>query len=278
MELKKGALSSLEYKFGYVDASPSELIQNSSESFLCVGITTFFKVDRDNLLNLTQFKKVRGIKRKLQVQNYLIQAIHQKKIVPFGMISWNYRDIALKNGEFILKDAQIIHQSNQTANTVVVNNHEISIGLATSLGWYAIVIAMFLKFMGEVAKAVNQEKVAIFLDLLPGDNFKKQRNFEIVEQIINNSQLKGFQENALADYNLNLIGYGYGMHDKSTKNLKNDYEFVITDWIVQSFYSLIKYEKEDLDKSSEAFKLSKLATFLIDNRYFKIKNAFSLIQ
>lgn len=271
-------ISDKDYTVGYVDASPSELLHNGTEDFLCIGFATYFHVDRSALKNISQFKKTRGLKRKLQTQNYIIENIITDKISPYGLVSWNYRDLALKNGAFILADAGIVSSGNDFAEQVMIGSHHVSFGLANSLAWYSIAISIFLKYMSQIAKVQEKKKVAMFLDLLPGDNSLNLRNFEIVEFIINNSKLEEFQTEAIEANGLEIIGYGYGEKDSSTRDLKNDYEFVVTDWILQSFYSLLKYEREKLDKSSEAYQLSKLAQYLLNDKRYEIRNAFNLVS
>ena len=85
------------------------------------------------------------------------------------------------------------------------------------------------------------------------------------------------QLETIEKYNLKKIGYGYGVKNGTTKDLKNDYEFVITDWIAQSLHSLLIYEKDNLGKESDQYKLSKLARDLVDDDKLKIwKNAIKL--
>jgi hypothetical protein len=66
------------------------------------------------------------------------------------------------------------------------------------------------------------------------------------------------------------IGLAYGMKDGSTKAIKEDYEFTVTDWIAQSFNSLTLYEKFKLGKNSNEFQLAKLAQFLLYKGNFKL--------
>ena len=277
MENKITQIDKDEYILAYVDACPSELIQNSQERFICVGLVTYFGIDRKNLKSISQFKKTRGLNRKLQTQEYIIQNIKNERILPVGIINWNFKPLALKNGLFILNDAGLLKEENIDSQKITMINYEIKLGLCTSLSWYSIVISIFLKFIGPLAKLQDKNKVAIFLDLLPGDNIDGQRNFEIVEYLINNSRLSDFQADAIIENNLDLIGFGYGIKEKSTKDFKNDYEFVITDWIVQSFYSMIKYQTENLQMDSDEYQLSKLARFLLDENKFKMRRPFSLI-
>ena len=123
----------------------------------------------------------------------------------------------------------------------------------------------------------NKTKVAILLDLLPGDRIHNLRSFNVVEKIIDKSVLEEFQTEAIEENGLEIMGYAYGLKDGTTKGIKNDFEYVITDWIVQYFYSLLIYEKENLKKSSDEYQLSQLAKYLIDKGVFKIRNAFKLI-
>jgi hypothetical protein len=106
--------------------------------------------------------------------------------------------------------------------------------------------------------------------LLPGDNLSFRKNLKIVNYIIDNSELGEFFSDTIKAKNLEGIGLAYGIKDGSTRAIKMEYEFTITDWIAQSFNSLIIYEKFNLGKNSDEFKLAKLAQFLLHKGNFKL--------
>jgi hypothetical protein len=270
-------LSTKEYAISYADASPSELLHNSTEDFICIAMVYFFHVKRTKLRNISQFKKTRGLKRKLQTQKYIIESIESGLIAPMGTSNWNHRIIALKNGKHILKSADIVKEEMDYSENVLIGTEKLSYGHCVSLGWYSVVLASFLKQIGQVAKIENKKNAAIFLDLLPGDNINSLKNFNIVQHIIDNSELVEFQLESIETNKLEKLGVAYGIKDGTTKGIKNDYEYVITDWIVQSFFSLLKYEKNNLDKSSDEYLLSELAKYLINKGVFKISNAIELV-
>ena len=277
MDDKISEINSKHYTTAYVDACPSELIQNSTESFLCVGLTTFSHLNRKNLKPISQYKKTRGLKRKLQIQDYLIQKIKDEEILLTGVVCWNYQLTALKNGLLILNEAGLLTDENLTTEEISISDLNVKLGICISLSWYSVVISMFFKYLSQIAKIQKKKKVAIFLDLLPGDNLNSQKKFEIVEYLINNSRLSEFQTDAMTENNLEVIGYGYGMLEKSLRDFKNDYEFVITDWIISSFYSLVKYQQGNLNINSDEYQLSKLARFLLDEEIFTIRKPFKLV-
>ncbi|MCF8297995.1 MAG: hypothetical protein K9J13_10660 [Saprospiraceae bacterium] len=270
-------LTRREFTITYTDACPSELLHNSSEKYLCIGMVNYFNIDRLSLINISQFKKIRGIERKLKNQQYIIERIENDSIALTGLINWNYRKQALENGKLFLEQANIIPIDNDYSKSVCIDKEILSYGHAVSLSWYSIVLATFLKQIGAFAKWENKENAILLIDLLPGDNIDIRRNLNVVRYITNNSELKEFQYDAIKNYNLSKIGYGYGIKDGSTKSLKNDFEYTIIDWIVQSFNSLIKFEKEKLEKSSSEFQMSELARYLIDKGNFKISDAIGLI-
>jgi len=270
-------LSSKEYAMSYVDASPSELLHNSNEKYICISLVYYFYLKRSKLKRISQFKKTRGLKRKLNTQKYIIESIEKKLIAPVGLSNWNYREIALKNGKHILKEANIVTNQKEYHETITIGNEQLSYGHSISLGWYSVVLATFLSQVGKIAKIENKNNAVIFLDLLSGDKINNLRSFNVVEYIIDNSELSNFQIETIKNNNLDKLGFAYGTKNGTTKEIKNDYEYVITDWIVQSFHSLLKYEKGNLEKTSEEYQLSELAKYLLNKGVFIIKNAIDLI-
>lgn len=276
MKSPVSSFNTKEYALGYVDSSPSELLHNSKTEYICIALVYFSFVKRTQLRKISQFKETRGLKRKLQTQKYLIYSIENGLIAPNGITNWNKKSVALENGKFILKQAGIAADEKEYSHLIEIGKEKLSYGHCVSLGWYSIVLSIFLKQIGKIAKIDNKNKVAILLDLLPGDNIHNQRSFNIVQEIIDNTELEDFQLEAIEENKLEIIGFAYGQKNGTTKDLKNEFEYVITDWIVQSFYSLLIYEKEGLDESSKEFQLSLLAKYLIKKGVFEIKNAFSL--
>lgn len=277
MNSSGGTFDTKEYALGYADASPSELLHNSDSKYICIALVYFFYTKRSQLRKISQFKKTRGIKRKLQTQKYIIDSIENGLIAPVGISNWNESSVALENGKYILKEAGIVTDEKDFSDLIEIGEHSLSYGHCVSLGWYSIVLSTFLKQIGQIAKIENKSKVAILLDLLPGDRIHNLRSFNVVEKIIDKSILEEFQMEAIEENGLEIMGYAYGLKDGTTKGIKNDFEYVITDWIVQSFYSLLIYEKEKLKKTSDEYQLSLLAKYLIDKGVFKIRNAFKLI-
>lgn len=270
-------LSSEHFSLNFIDASPSELIHNSNEKYISIAFVHYFHLKRKELKQISQFKKTRGIKRKLQTQKYIIDSIDNNLINLCGVSNWNLCEVALKNGAYILKLAEISESEKNFDENVVINGENVSFGLCVSLGWYSIVLASFMSQIGKIAAITNKKNAAILLDLLSGDNVFNMRNMKIVENIIDNSILSEFQLDAFKNNELETLGFGYGQKNGNTKDLKNDFEYVIVDWIVQSFHSLLLYKKNNLNKNSEEYELSLLARYLIHTNRFKINDAFQLI-
>jgi len=271
-------LSSKHFSINFVDASPSELIHNSNEKFISIVSVHFFHLNRSKLKKISQFKKTRGIKRKLQTQKYIIDSVDNNLVNLLGISNWNLREVALKNGMYILKLAKIIDKDKDFNENIIINNVSVTYGLCISLGWYSIVLATFMSQIGQIARVTNKKNAAILLDLLPGDNISNFRNMRIVESIIENSILSEFQTDAIQNNKLETLGFGYGQKNGTTRDLKNDFEYVIVDWIVQSFHSLLQFEKNNLNKNSEEYQLSELARYLLKKGKFKIIDAFQIID
>ena len=263
-------LSRKECTFAYTDACPSELLHNSYEEYLCIGLINFLYIDKGALNKFNQFKKTRGIKRRLNVQKYMIEAIQKGQIVLGGVINWNYRDEALRNGEKILAECGIPSSKREYDEIIQIGNETLSYGHAVSLGWYSFVLALFLKQLGVFAKVEQKNTAMILIDLLPGDNEHWRRNLDVVRFISNYTELKEFQRDSLRKNSLSKIGYGYGIKDGSTKNLKNDFEYTIVDWIVQSFHSFVLYKMKNLESGSKEYQLSELARYLLNSEVFKM--------
>jgi len=271
-------IDSKYFTITYADACPSELIHSSTEPLLSIGLINYMNLDRGSLRKINQYKNTRGIARKLKTQEYLISAMKSGLIIPIGVISWNKREVALKNGEFILSKYNIVEKQKDFKTIVELNGQEISYGHLVSLAWYSMALATFAKNIGEITKYEKKQNAIILIDLLPGDNQLFRRNLKVVRHIIDQSELIEFFDDVVIKHGLNKLGFGYGIKDDSTKAIKNDFEYVIVDWIVQSFNSLLLYEKMSLSKETEIYKLSELARFLIQNNQVKLMEGFELID
>lgn len=260
----------------YADACPSELVHSSTDPFLSIGLIGYLRLERSSLRKLNQYKNTRGISRKLNTQEYIISTMKSGLIIPTGVVSWNKREIVIKNGEFILSKYNIAKKQESFKAIVELNGEQVSYGHLVSLAWYSMVLATFAKNIGVITKYEQKQNAIILIDLLPGDNQFVRRNLKLVRYIIDHSELIEFFDDVIIEHSLKKIGFGYGIKDNSTKVIKNDFEYVIVDWIVQSFNSLILYEKLKLGKETDVFKLSELARFLIDGKQVKIIDGFEL--
>lgn len=268
-------LSERKEAIAFVDATPSELIHNSSDKYICIVLVHYLQIKRNQIDKLPQFKDSRTLDRRIKIQKKIIDYIKKEIISPIGILNFNYKNIALQNGKVILKKFTK-NENYDFLDKITIGNEEMKYGQSLSLAWYSIVLSKFLMEMGRIAKAENKNNVAILLDLLPGDNINSFRNMNTIKFLINNTELEEFQNLAIQENNLEKIGYGYGVKNESTREIKNSLDYVLTDWIVQSFYSLLKYEKENLDIYSSEFKLSELARYLINKKTFTIQKAYKL--
>lgn len=262
----------------YIDTCPSELLHNSKVKYLCIGLVNYFKVERTQLQKLNQFKSVRSLERKLKTQDYIIDNIKKGNISLTGVVNWNYSKIALENGQLLLHQCNLIPKHNNFQKIESINNESITYGIAASLAWYSLVLSTFFNDVGVITKLEKKKNAAIFFDLISGDDIFKKRNLNIVRYIIDHSELRDFRNEAIKSNKIKGIGYGYGIKEGLTKNLKNDFEYTILDWIVQSFNSFITSKEEHLNEDSKDYKLSKLAVFLLKNSLFKISGNIKLIQ
>jgi hypothetical protein len=263
-------LSREEFTIVYADACPSELIHNTTHPYLNISFVNFWNVSRERLKPIVQFKKTRGLDRRIKMQDYIIQCIEQGIIIPVGVSSWNERTSILQSGRVILNKYNLIPFKDSLSEIISINEEKISYGHALSLAWYSLALAIFSKELGVMVGFEKKRKAAILIDLLPGDNLSFRKNLKIVNYIIDNSELGEFFSDTIKAKNLEGIGLAYGIKDGSTRAIKMEYEFTITDWIAQSFNSLIIYEKFNLGKNSDEFKLAKLAQFLLHKGNFKL--------
>jgi len=250
-----GPLSRTEFTISYTDACPSELIHNTAHPYLSIALVNFWNVDRDQLRPISQFKKTRGSDRKIKTQDYIIECVEKGTIIPLGVASWNERASVLQSGRVILNKYGLVPFTDDLTSRVTLAGEQISYGHAVSLAWYSLALAMFSKNLSTMAKFEHKKKAAILIDLLPGDNVNFRKNLKIVNYIIDNSELGEFFLDSLKEHQMDGIGLAYGMKDGSTKAIKEDYEFTVTDWIAQSFNSLTLYEKIKLGKNSNEFQL-----------------------
>ncbi|NCD68247.1 hypothetical protein [Mucilaginibacter agri] len=271
-------LSRREFTITYTDACPSELIHNTSHPYLSITLVNFLNVEREKLLKILQFKKARGLDRRMKVQDYIIDCIEKGTVIPLGVSSWNERTSVLQSGKVILNKYGLVPFTDDFSNSVTLADEQISYGHAVSLAWYSLALAVFAKRIGPMMSHEQKKKAAILIDLLPGDNINFKKNLKIVNYIIDNSELAEFFMDTIRDYQIDGIGLAYGIKDGSTKAIKEDYEFTVTDWIAQSFNSLTLYEKFSLGKNSDEFKLAKLAQFLLYNKYFNLIDGIEIID
>jgi hypothetical protein len=263
-------LSRKDFTISYTDACPSELIHNTHHPYLSIALVNFWEMDRTKLRSVLQFKKTRGLDRRIKTQDYIIDCVEKGIIIPLGVASWNERQAALQSGRVILNKYKLIPFCDNFSTPVTLAGEAISYGHAVSLAWYSLALAIFAKNLGTMTKFERKKKSAILIDLLPGDNINYRKNLKIVNYIVDHSELGDFFADAIRDNELEGIGLGYGIKNGSTKDIKEDYEFTITDWIAQSFNSLTLYEKFHLGKNSNEFQLAKLAQFLLYKGHFKL--------
>jgi hypothetical protein len=263
-------LSRKDFTISYTDACPCELIHQTTHPYLSIALVNFWEVDRTRLRPILQFKKTRGLERRKKTQDYIINCIEKGIIVPLGVVSWNERQAALQSGRVILNKYNLVPFTDDLRAIVNIADEQLCYGHAVSLAWYSLALAIFAKNLGVMTKFERKVKAAILIDLLPGDNINFRKNLKLVNYIIDYSELSGFFTDTLKENGLDGIALAYGMKNDSTKAIKEDYEFTITDWIVQSFNSLILYEKFSLGKNSEEFELAKLAQYLLYKRSFKL--------
>ncbi|MDF2833747.1 hypothetical protein [Chryseobacterium indoltheticum] len=266
-------LSSKHFSINFVDASPSELIHNSNEKFISIVSVHFFHLNRSKLKKISQFKKTRGIKRKLQTQKYIIDSVDNNLVNLLGISNWNLREVALKNGMYILKLAKIIDKEKDFNENIVINNVSVNYGLCISLGWYSIVLATFMSQIGQIARVTNKKNAAILLDLLPGDNISNFRNMRIVESIIENSILSDFQTDAIKNNKLELWALVMGKKMVLQKTLK----MILSMSLLIGSYNLFIHFF-NLKKNSVEYQLSELARYLLKKEKFKIIDAFQIID
>jgi len=273
-----GSISRKEFTITYTDACPSELIHNTAHPYLSIALVNFWEVDRNQLRQLLQFKKTRGLDRRMKTQDYIIDCVEKGTIIPVGVVSWNERASVLQSGRVILNKYGLVPFADDLSASIMLAGEQISYGHAISLAWYSLALAMFSKNIGTMASFECKKKAAILIDLVPGDNINFRKNLKIVNYIIDNSELSEFFADAIKEHQMDGFGLAYGIKYNSTKAIKEDYEFTVTDWIAQSFNSLTLYEKFKLGKNSDEFKLAKLAQFLLCKGNFKLIDGIEVIN
>jgi hypothetical protein len=271
-------LSRKEFTITYADACPSELIHHTAHPYLSIALVNFWNVDRSKLRQLSQFKKTRGLERRMKTQDYIIDCVEKGTIIPVGVVSWNERASVLQSGRVILNKYGLVPFADDFSANVLLAGEQISYGQAVSLAWYSLALAIFSKNLGTMTSFERKKKGAILIDLLPGDNVNFRKNLKIVNYIIDNSELGEFFADTIKEHQMDGVGLAYGIKDGSTKAIKEDYEFTVTDWIAQSFNSLTLYEKFKLGKNSDEFKLAKLAQFLLYKGHFKLIDGIEVIN
>lgn len=263
----------------FVDTSPSELIHTLTDKILVFSLINYHNIEFQEV-KLRQFKDTRTLDRKLKAQDYIINCFERRKISGYGTIAWNTQKLALHNANFFLTSQKLLTKNQlDRSERIDIAGENISIGHFLSLTWYSLVLARNASTVAYMTKFEKKTKSAILLDLLPGDSINSSRNLNVVRYIINNSILNGLFEEAIRDNKLDYIAFGYGMKDGSTKTLKNQPPFTISDWITQSFYSKLRCEKIVLDEHyNDNIKFSLLANYLIEKKFFLIAPPFTLTE
>ena len=192
-----------------------------------------------------------------------------------GLLALGYltrRDMAFESGKNFLLHYRIIDKYERSDQRIIINKIDTSIGQLISLAWYSLMLSAFSKQVGSFIRYEKKEQGIIFLDLLPGDNQDSPKSkLEIIKYLTAQPALKSFFDDAVLYNGIKRIGYGYGMKNNSIKGLKNDFEFVLTDWIAQSLNCLHNngLAKDEMEEKRN-FELSKLAGYLIKKGYLKV--------
>ena len=269
-------LSRKDYTLTYADATPSELIHNSNNDYIVIGLINYFNVERNLLKPITQYKNTRGLSRKLKSLEYIIDCFEKKLIIAAGVASWNERQIALDNGALLLKDEKLIDEEHSFEELISINGQQVKYGRLLSLAWYSIAIVLLSKNVALITKVEGKTASAILIDLLPGDDKESSSNLSLVRYIVRQTQLDKILEDAMIANGVKKFGFGYGIKNDSTKEIKNDFEYTIMDWIVQSFHSLLLYEKVFKDKNHQTNQLANLARYLLHKNIFKFGSGIRL--
>jgi len=264
--------------FSYVDVCPSELFHNTDSTHLAFVLTNFIHIEKPALNQIRQFKDTRGLDRRSKTMDYLINQIERNQILFMSIGYLTHKSVAFDNGKNFLLHHKLITEYTDNNVRVRINDFETSVGQLISLTWYSVMLSAFAKEVGTFIKFEKKGQGMIFLDLLPGDNQDDKRTkLEVMKYLTGHSELKSFFDEAVRDNGIERIGYGYGMKNNSTKDLKNDFEFVITDWIAQSLYCLnSKGLTKNEDEEKRNFELSKLANYLTKKGYLKVIPPVSL--
>jgi hypothetical protein len=272
MELEKKTCT-----FSYADVSPSELFHNTGSTHLSFVLTNFIQIEKPSLNQIRQFKDTRGLDRRSKTMDYLIDQIETNKIMLISVGYCTHKDVAFENGKDFLLHYKLIEKYENNDQRVIINNCNTSVGQLISLAWYSVMLSVFAKQVGSFVRFEKKDQGMIFLDLLPGDNQDEKRNkLEMMKYLTGQTELKSFFDDAVRDNKIKRIGYGYGMKNNSIKDLKNDFEFAITDWIAQSLYCL---HSKGLAKDKEEernYVLSKLSNYLVKKKYLKVLNPVRL--
>lgn len=261
----------------FVDTSPSELIHNLTDKILIFTLINFHNIEFDHV-RIKQFKDTRTLDRKLKTQDYIINCFETGKIAAYGAIAWNTQKLALYNANVLLASQKLLTEAQlYNSERIQIADENVSVGHFLSLAWYSLVLSRLADTVAFMTKFEKKSKAVILLDLLPGDSLHSSRNLNIVRYIINNSILDGLFRDAITKNKLEHIGFGYGMKDGSTKELKNHPPLTITDWITQSFYSKLRCEKIIRDEHyDDNIKFSLLANYLMEKKLFLIAQPFTL--
>ena len=215
----------------FVDAAPSELFINDVDGKIVFTLSLFFPFDR-RIPILGQLKEVRKKRRVAKVEIF-INLIESRKI-NFNTTSVVVdKRLALLIAKDFLKRNKLFTLDIQLDSIVNFFGEEITYGKLLCLVWYTFCLYCYCTFAIKVAGAIHYPQVFALLDLLPGDNFERQRNLNIINLIATNSELTPLNHQILQKNNVARFGYGYArvMQYFKEDDMKHSHEFCMTDWI-----------------------------------------------
>lgn len=261
----------------YADVCPSELFHNAASTHLAFVLVNFFHIEKPYLNQVRQFKDTRGFERRLKTMDYLLDGIKKGAIRLIVQGYWTSKDIAFQNGRNFLVASSLLSRDQSIDSRITINGVETSVGQLISLGFYSIILSVFAQQVGTYVRFERKEQGIIMLDLLPGDNQgNSRRKLDLVQFIIHNSIMKSFFDDSIKENQISRLGFGYGIKNNSSKDFKNDFELVITDWIVQSLHCLFSNELIQGSERKGTGQLGKLADFLINEGNLKVIEPFKL--
>jgi hypothetical protein len=253
----------------FMDTSPSELIHTLGDKILVQSLINYFDIDFDKV-QILQYNDMR-MARKLAAQKRIIEGFEAGHIRGCGIITWNAQRLAMRNAmKFVVNAGYVSPQELILEDRIQVAGEEISIGHFLSLAWYSIALATNFNHVAVLTKFERKSKAMILLDLLPGDSTTSSRNLNVVRHIVRNTDLNGLFGDVVQHHKVS-IGFGYGSRDGSTKELKREPPFCVSDWITHSFYAKLRREKIVRDEKYEELEpFTALADYLIEKGFFKV--------